>query len=106
MVNTYIYQVTFNCVSRTLQTDTGSACWQQFKYRFNEVVRDVIRFAKKIPGFTNLVLEDQISLIKGGCFEVWHSIFFRNIAWVYIVFKIYMRHATNQLTNTNFYHMY
>ena len=45
-------------------------CWQRFKTRFNEVVRDVIRFAKKIPGFMTLDLEDQVSLIKGGCFEV------------------------------------
>jgi hypothetical protein len=45
-------------------------CWQRFKTRFNEVVRDVIHFAKKIPGFSVLDLDDQVCLIKGGCFEV------------------------------------
>ena len=41
------------------------------------MVRDVIRFAKKVPGFTALDLDDQVSLIKGGCFEV--SVFRRKI---------------------------
>ena len=44
--------------------------WQRFKTRFNDVVRDVIKFAKKVPGFTALDLDDQVKLIKGGCFEV------------------------------------
>ena len=43
---------------------------RDFKTRFNDVVRDVIKFAKKVPGFTALDLDDQVSLIKGGCFEV------------------------------------
>ena len=48
-------------------------CWQRFKSRFNEIVRDVIRFAKKIPSFSDLDIEDQVNLIKGGCFEVRHK---------------------------------
>jgi len=44
--------------------------WQRFQQRFNEIVRDVIRFAKFIPGFTELDLNDQISLLKGAGFEV------------------------------------
>ena len=48
----------------------NNVCWHKFKCRFNEVVRDVIRFAKKVPGFTSLDLDDQVGLIKGGCFEV------------------------------------
>ena len=53
-----------------LQGGQNQLCWQRFKTRFNDVVRDVIKFAKKVPGFTALDLDDQVSLIKGGCFEV------------------------------------
>ena len=45
-------------------------CWNAFQRLLNKSIQDVINFAKKIPGFTNLDQEDQISLIKGGCFEV------------------------------------
>jgi len=48
----------------------GDSCWQRFQKRFSEIVRDVIRFAKFIPGFTELDLDDQISLLKGAGFEV------------------------------------
>jgi hypothetical protein len=49
---------------------TGDICWQKFKQRFNEIIRDVIRFAKLLPGFADLDLDDQIALLKGGGFEV------------------------------------
>ncbi|XP_064617808.1 mucin-5AC-like [Liolophura sinensis] len=44
--------------------------WQGFQKRFNEFVQCVVQFAKKIPGFNILDQDDQICLIKGGCFEV------------------------------------
>ena len=56
--------------STDLDLTRNDLCWQKFKLRFNEIVRDVIRFAKAIPGFAELDLEDQISLLKGGGFEV------------------------------------
>ena len=49
---------------------SSDICWHKFKTRFNSMVKDVIRFAKKIPGFSTFDLDDQVSLIKGGCFEV------------------------------------
>ncbi|XP_060575618.1 uncharacterized protein LOC132733054 isoform X2 [Ruditapes philippinarum] len=49
---------------------SGEVCWNAFQSLLNKSIQDVINFAKKIPGFTNLDQEDQISLIKGGCFEV------------------------------------
>ncbi|KAL4240487.1 hypothetical protein ACF0H5_001278 [Mactra antiquata] len=49
---------------------SGEVCWNSFQSLLNKSIQDVINFAKKIPGFTNLDQEDQISLIKGGCFEV------------------------------------
>lgn len=53
-----------------MSQDDGDICWQKFKLRFSDVVRDVIRFAKFIPGFQTLDLDDQVSLVKGGGFEV------------------------------------
>ncbi|XP_074647621.1 uncharacterized protein LOC141903411 [Tubulanus polymorphus] len=52
------------------EEDLPKVCWQGFLMRFNEVLQDVVRFAKRIPGFTSLNTEDQINLIKGVCFEV------------------------------------
>jgi len=52
------------------ETLDGDSCWQRFQKRFSEIVRDVIRFAKFIPGFAELDLDDQISLLKGAGFEV------------------------------------
>ncbi|WAQ97407.1 NR1D2-like protein, partial [Mya arenaria] len=48
---------------------SGEVCWNAFQRLLNQSIQDVINFAKRIPGFTNLDQEDQISLIKGGCFE-------------------------------------
>jgi len=69
----------FSAVCRLLQVEDsvsdsealeGDSCWQKFQERFNEIVRDVVRFAKFIPGFSELDLNDQISLLKGAGFEV------------------------------------
>lgn len=49
---------------------SGEVCWNAFQSLLNKSIQDVINFAKRMPGFTNLDQEDQISLIKGGCFEV------------------------------------
>lgn len=48
----------------------GEMCWHHFQMRLNRTIEDVVCFAKKIPGFAELDQDDQISLIKGGCFEV------------------------------------
>jgi hypothetical protein len=48
----------------------GEVCWQGFQSLLNTTIQDTVTFAKKVPGFSRLQQEDQISLIKGGCFEV------------------------------------
>lgn len=56
----------------------GEVCWQGFQSLLNTTIQDTVTFAKKVPGFSRLEQEDQISLIKGGCFEVAcivHSVF-------------------------------
>ena len=53
-----------------LASGESDACWERFRTRFSVIVRDVIQFAQRIPEFTSLDLDDQISLIRGGAFEV------------------------------------
>ncbi|CAG5117124.1 unnamed protein product, partial [Candidula unifasciata] len=56
--------------SGSQRTSPGEMCWHHFQMRLNRTIEDVVCFAKKIPGFAELDQDDQISLIKGGCFEV------------------------------------
>lgn len=37
---------------------------------FTPAVREVVEFAKRIPGFRDLSEHDQVSLLKAGTFEV------------------------------------
>lgn len=50
--------------------EAGEVCWEGFQSLLNKTIQDTVIFAKKIPGFPHLDQDDQISLIKGGCFEV------------------------------------
>ncbi|XP_048758927.1 uncharacterized protein LOC125668650 isoform X2 [Ostrea edulis] len=50
--------------------EPGEVCWEGFQSLLNKTIQDTVIFAKKIPGFPHLDQDDQISLIKGGCFEV------------------------------------
>ena len=51
-------------------SDLGESCWHWFQTCLNRTILEVVQFAKKLPGFAALDQDDQISLIKGGCFEV------------------------------------
>ena len=44
--------------------------WNSFKKQLGNIVQDVISFAKTIPGFTKFDIQDQVSLLKAGGFEV------------------------------------
>lgn len=44
--------------------------WEEFSMSFTPAVREVVEFAKKIPGFRDLSEHDQVSLLKAGTFEV------------------------------------
>ncbi|CAG0917643.1 unnamed protein product [Notodromas monacha] len=46
------------------------ACLQDFSQRFSPAIRGVVEFAKRLPGFSMLVQEDQVTLLKAGVFEV------------------------------------
>ncbi|KAK1784751.1 hypothetical protein P4O66_003424 [Electrophorus voltai] len=49
---------------------SGHAIWEEFSMSFTPAVREVVEFAKRIPGFTELSPHDQVSLLKAGTFEV------------------------------------
>ncbi len=59
-----------SAISLKLQNSEVDSHWENFKNRFKRVVLDVVKFAKKIQGFTSLELKDQAILIKEGCLEV------------------------------------
>ncbi|XP_067093486.1 nuclear receptor subfamily 1 group D member 2-like [Osmerus mordax] len=44
--------------------------WEEFSMSFTPAVREVVEFAKKIPGFRDLSEHYQVSLLKAGTFEV------------------------------------
>uniref|UniRef100_A0A3B3SEA6 Nuclear receptor subfamily 1 group D member 2-like n=1 Tax=Paramormyrops kingsleyae TaxID=1676925 RepID=A0A3B3SEA6_9TELE len=44
--------------------------WAEFSMSFTPAVREVVEFAKRIPGFRDLSQQDQICLLKAGTFEV------------------------------------
>ncbi|XP_068426670.1 nuclear receptor subfamily 1 group D member 2a [Clinocottus analis] len=44
--------------------------WEEFSMSFTPAVREVVDFAKRIPGFRDLLEHDQVGLLKAGTFEV------------------------------------
>lgn len=49
---------------------TVQEIWEDFSLSFTPAVREVVEFAKHIPGFRELSQHDQVSLLKAGTFEV------------------------------------
>lgn len=57
----------------TTQPAEGSAgpwLMEDFSERFSPAIRGVVEFAKRIPGFSLLAQDDQVTLLKAGVFEV------------------------------------
>lgn len=44
--------------------------WEEFSMSFTPAVREVVEFARQIPGFRELSQHDQVNLLKAGTFEV------------------------------------
>lgn len=57
---------------------SGHEVWEEFSHSFTPAVREVVEFAKKIPGFRDLSQPDQVSLLKAGTFEV-HYVFLNHV---------------------------
>lgn len=49
---------------------TPQEIWEDFSLSFTPAVREVVEFAKHIPGFNTLSQNDQVTLLKAGTFEV------------------------------------
>lgn len=47
--------------------------WESFSQCFTPAVKEVVEFAKSIPGFQSLSQHDQVMLLKSGTFQVQHS---------------------------------
>uniref|UniRef100_A0A8C7HRV8 Nuclear receptor subfamily 1, group D, member 2a n=1 Tax=Oncorhynchus kisutch TaxID=8019 RepID=A0A8C7HRV8_ONCKI len=62
-----------NMVTPSLYVDPSQRSqeiWEEFSLSFIPAVREVVEFAKRIPGFRDLSEYDQVSLLKNGTFEV------------------------------------
>ncbi|XP_060637907.2 nuclear receptor subfamily 1 group D member 2 [Anolis sagrei] len=51
-------------------TKSGHEVWEEFSMSFTPAVKEVVEFAKRVPGFRNLSQHDQVNLLKAGTFEV------------------------------------
>lgn len=52
---------------------TPQEIWEDFSRSFTPAVKEVVEFAKQIPGFSALSQSDQVALLKAGTFEVRQS---------------------------------
>lgn len=60
-------------MSKTPHVDpnkSGHEVWEEFSLSFTPAVKEVVEFAKRIPGFRDLSQHDQVNLLKAGTFEV------------------------------------
>nr|XP_056713371.1 nuclear receptor subfamily 1 group D member 2 [Euleptes europaea] len=51
-------------------TKSGHEIWEEFSMSFTPAVKEVVEFAKRVPGFRDLSQHDQVNLLKAGTFEV------------------------------------
>ncbi|XP_035499836.2 nuclear receptor subfamily 1, group D, member 4a isoform X2 [Scophthalmus maximus] len=49
---------------------TSQEIWESFSQCFTPAVKEVVEFAKGIPGFQDLSQQDQVMLLKSGTFQV------------------------------------
>ncbi|XP_020795735.1 RAR-related orphan receptor C a [Boleophthalmus pectinirostris] len=56
--------------TRSIQSKSAEAMWQQCAIHITNAVQYVVEFAKRISGFMDLCQNDQIILLKAGCMDV------------------------------------
>ncbi|CAL8272668.1 unnamed protein product [Lota lota] len=59
-----------NMCPRADPSKSPQEIWEDFSLSFTPAVREVVEFAKHIPGFNTLSQTDQVALLKAGTFEV------------------------------------
>jgi len=57
-------------IVETLKGMPREKLWMQIAQKLTDTVQNIIEFAKMVPGFMNLLQDDQIMLLKGGSFEI------------------------------------
>uniref|UniRef100_A0A8C4WNZ9 Nuclear receptor subfamily 1 group D member 1 n=1 Tax=Gopherus evgoodei TaxID=1825980 RepID=A0A8C4WNZ9_9SAUR len=50
--------------------NSSQQVWEEFSQCFTPAVKEVVEFAKSIPGFQSLCQQDQVMLLKAGTFQV------------------------------------
>lgn len=59
-----------NPTTQPAEGNAGPRLMEDFSERFSPAIRGVVEFAKRIPGFSLLAQDDQVTLLKAGVFEV------------------------------------
>lgn len=62
---------------------SGHEIWEEFSMSFTPAVKEVVEFAKRIPGFRDLSQHDQVNLLKAGTFEVGFY-----LSWILILGRV------------------
>ena len=73
-----------------MDIDGRMAYWRKVSANISIFVKMMIRFAHKVPGFTDLSLRDQTSLIKGVEHVENVSFFSSDTCTVYCIYSIYI----------------
>ncbi|XP_070800679.1 LOW QUALITY PROTEIN: nuclear receptor subfamily 1 group D member 1-like [Pituophis catenifer annectens] len=78
---------------------TVQEIWEDFSVGFVSAIREVVEFAKYIPGFQELSQHEQVSLLKTGTFEVlmvWFASLF-NVKEQTVTFIGHTKYSLEQL---------
>lgn len=68
--NTVVLACPINAQPHVDGNQSVQQMWEDFSLSFTPAVREVVEFAKLIPGFRDLSQHDQVTLLKAGTFEV------------------------------------
>ncbi|XP_041701492.1 nuclear receptor subfamily 1 group D member 1 [Coregonus clupeaformis] len=69
-VGTKVLACPLNACPVSEASRSGQQVWESFSQCFTPAVREVVEFAKGIPGFQDLSQHDQVMLLKSGTFQV------------------------------------
>lgn len=66
-------EVVINCMFEYFMSifKNHQEIWLEMAEKLTDAVQQIIEFAKMVPGFINLIQDDQIMLLKGGAF-LWY----------------------------------
>lgn len=73
---------------------TSQEIWESFSQCFTPAVKEVVEFAKGIPGFQELSQQDQVMLLKSGTFQVMTYIskwYMMHINTKYVVLSLWLQ---------------